>query len=103
MGNGKPVRAGANLTLRGQKFRFFPFALSLIRHALKNAMPRLKQVPRSEADPSVIPFYDALFGPDRDPVTEPGTATGTPGQLVDRICSGTGLLAAHGGGLSVLS
>ncbi|MEC8481412.1 MAG: carboxymuconolactone decarboxylase family protein, partial [Pseudomonadota bacterium] len=42
-------------------------------------MPRLKQVPRSEADPSVIPFYDALFGPDRDPVTEPGTATGTPG------------------------
>ncbi len=42
-------------------------------------MPRLREVPRSEADESVLPLYDALFGPDRDPVAEPGTATGTPG------------------------
>ena len=42
-------------------------------------MPRLKEVPRDEADESVIPLYDALFGADRDPVSEPGTATGTPG------------------------
>lgn len=42
-------------------------------------MPRLRQVPRSEADPSVLPLYDALFGKERDPVEEPGTATGTPG------------------------
>ncbi|XOV85642.1 MAG: carboxymuconolactone decarboxylase family protein [bacterium] len=42
-------------------------------------MPRLKQIPRAEADASVIPYYDALFGPDRDPVAQPGTATGTPG------------------------
>ena len=42
-------------------------------------MPRLRQVPRSEAAPSVVPLYDLLFGPDRDPVAEPGTATGTPG------------------------
>jgi len=41
-------------------------------------MPRLRQVPRAEADPSVLPMYDLLFG-DRDPVAEPGTATGTPG------------------------
>ena len=42
-------------------------------------MPRLRQVPRSEADPeSVLPLYDYLFG-DRDPVAEPGTSTGTPG------------------------
>jgi len=42
-------------------------------------MPRLRQVPRSEADErSVIPLYDFLFG-DRDPVAEPGTSTGTPG------------------------
>lgn len=41
-------------------------------------MPRLRQVPRSEAAPSVLPLYDLLFG-DRDPVAEPGTATGTPG------------------------
>ena len=41
-------------------------------------MPRLREVSRKDADPSVIPVYDALFG-DRDPVTDPGTATGTPG------------------------
>ena len=42
-------------------------------------MPRLRQVPRSEAtDPGVIATYDLLFG-DKDPVAEPGTATGTPG------------------------
>jgi alkylhydroperoxidase family enzyme len=27
----------------------------------------------------VLPLYDLLFGPDRDPVAEPGTATGAPG------------------------
>ena len=41
-------------------------------------MPRLRQVPRSEATPEVVQMYDMLFG-DRDPVAEPGTATGTPG------------------------
>ena len=41
-------------------------------------MPRLRQVPRSEAAPSVLVLYDMLFG-DRDPVGDPGTATGTPG------------------------
>ena len=41
-------------------------------------MPRLRQVPRAEAAPSVLPLYDLMFG-DRDPVAEPGTATGTPG------------------------
>lgn len=42
-------------------------------------MPRLNQVPRNEADKDVaIPLYTLLFG-DRDPVAEPGTATGTPG------------------------
>jgi hypothetical protein len=35
-------------------------------------------VPRSQADASVLPVYDLLFG-DRDPVAQPGTATGTPG------------------------
>lgn len=42
-------------------------------------MARLRQVPRDEADPTrVLPLYQFLFG-DRDPVSEPGTATGTPG------------------------
>ncbi len=43
-------------------------------------MPRLRQVSRAEAtNETVLSMYDKLFGPDRDPVAEPGTATGTPG------------------------
>ena len=42
-------------------------------------MPRLRQVPRAEAGSFASFTYDLLFGPDRDPVEEPGTATGTPG------------------------
>ena len=42
-------------------------------------MPRLKEVARADAHPSVKPYYDALFGPERDPTTDPGTATGTRG------------------------
>ena len=41
-------------------------------------MPRLRQVPRAEATPEVLAAYARLFG-DRDPVSQPGTATGSPG------------------------
>lgn len=42
-------------------------------------MPRLREIPRSEVtDDYVLKLYQILFG-DRDPVAEPGTATGTPG------------------------
>jgi alkylhydroperoxidase family enzyme len=41
-------------------------------------MPRLRQVPKSDAHESAQKIYAMLFG-DRDPVREPGTATGTPG------------------------
>lgn len=41
-------------------------------------MPRLRQVGRDEAPEDVKQIYQRLFG-DRDPVKEPGTATGTPG------------------------
>jgi hypothetical protein len=41
-------------------------------------MPRLRQVSRKDAPDNVLKYYDALF-PNRDPVDEPGTATGTPG------------------------
>lgn len=44
-------------------------------------MPRIKPLPRAEADPRVISVYDAVFGPDRDPAVSPGTATGTPGDF----------------------
>ena len=42
-------------------------------------MPRLHQVSRDEAKAEVVlKYYKALFG-DRDPVSQPGTATGTRG------------------------
>ena len=42
-------------------------------------MPVLRQVPKDEVTDEIISaYYKRLFG-DRDPVTEPGTATGTPG------------------------
>lgn len=42
-------------------------------------MPRLREIPRSEVTaPIVTMMYDHLFG-ERDPVAEPGTTTGTPG------------------------
>lgn len=42
-------------------------------------MPRLRQVPRSEAKaPIVKAMYEYLFA-DRDPVAEPGTESGSPG------------------------
>jgi len=41
-------------------------------------MPRLRQVAKADAHPFAQRMYEMLFG-DRDPVAEPGTASGTPG------------------------
>ena len=41
-------------------------------------MPRLKQISRADAPEHIQRMYGFLFG-DRDPVAEPGTDTGTPG------------------------
>ncbi|HUO92298.1 MAG TPA: carboxymuconolactone decarboxylase family protein [Rhizomicrobium sp.] len=41
-------------------------------------MPRLRQVTKVEAHPAAQQIYAMLFGA-REPTTEPGTATGTPG------------------------
>ncbi|WP_379554336.1 carboxymuconolactone decarboxylase family protein [Qipengyuania sp. DGS5-3] len=42
-------------------------------------MPRLREVPRRELEDDYLKgLYRVLFG-ERDPVAEPGTATGTPG------------------------
>lgn len=68
-------------------------------------MPRLRQVPRAEATaPIVRSMYTRLFGPDRDPVAEPGTATGTPGDwwtvfanspdVMEHACRGFALYAS---------
>ena len=41
-------------------------------------MPRLKQAGREAGNPFAEPIFNMLFG-ERDPVEQPGTATGTPG------------------------
>ena len=42
-------------------------------------MPRLREIPKAEvSSENVLRYYKALFG-ERDPVAEPGTATGTRG------------------------
>lgn len=41
-------------------------------------MPRLRQVSRADAHPRARALFERLFG-ERDPVAEPGTETGTPG------------------------
>jgi alkylhydroperoxidase family enzyme len=41
-------------------------------------MPRLKQTGREAGNPFANQIFDLLFA-DRDPIAEPGTATGTPG------------------------
>lgn len=41
-------------------------------------MPRLKQAGREAGNPYADQIFSLLFG-DRDPVAQPGTATGTPG------------------------
>jgi alkylhydroperoxidase family enzyme len=41
-------------------------------------MPRLRQVGKNDAHPFAKAVYKSLFG-ERDPVAEPGTETGTPG------------------------
>jgi alkylhydroperoxidase family enzyme len=67
-------------------------------------MPRLRQIPKDQADaPIVRSLYQRLFG-DRDPVAEPGTATGTPGDwwtvfanspdVLEHACRGFALYAA---------
>ena len=64
-------------------------------------MTRLRQIPRAEVtSPAVMSMYQRLFG-DRDPVAEPGTATGTPGDWWSVFANSPDVLehAARGFGL----
>ena len=44
-------------------------------------MARIKPVARADAAPEVQAVYDRMFSPGRDPVAEPGTATGSSGDF----------------------
>jgi alkylhydroperoxidase family enzyme len=67
-------------------------------------VPRLTEIPKSDVtSPFVLSMYKRLFG-DRDPVAEPGTATGTPGDwwtvfanspdVLEHACKGFALYAS---------
>ncbi len=67
-------------------------------------MPRLREIPRDEVESKFVrSMYKRLFG-DRDPVAEPGTATGTPGDwwtvfanspdVLEHACRGFALYAS---------
>lgn len=75
-GDGQGAEGFVSLAFGGRNV----FALDSVEQIAYNmSMPRLREVPRAEVtDPIVLRMYDRLFG-DRDPVAEPGTATGTPG------------------------
>jgi alkylhydroperoxidase family enzyme len=42
-------------------------------------MPRIEGLSRTDAPPEIVRRYDEVFGEGRDPVREPGTPAGTPG------------------------
>jgi alkylhydroperoxidase family enzyme len=71
---------------------------------IQAAMPRLREIPRADVESKfVLSMYKRLFE-DRDPVAEPGTATGTPGDwwtvfanspdVLEHACRGFALYAA---------
>jgi alkylhydroperoxidase family enzyme len=57
-------------------------------------MPRVNLVPRDQAAPQVQALYDLMFGAARDPVAEPGTSTGTPGNWWTAWANVPGILSA---------
>ncbi len=57
-------------------------------------MPRVKLVPREQATAEVKALYDMMFGATRDPVAEPGTSTGTPGNWWTAWANVPGILSA---------
>lgn len=63
-------------------------------------MPRLRQVPRSEAPDGIVSLmYDFIFG-DRDPVAEPGLNNGTPGNWWTVVAQSPELLEHCVGGFA---
>lgn len=57
-------------------------------------MPRIKLLPRDEAPDEIKAIYDQVFGAARDPVADPGTPTGTPGNWWTAWANVPGILKA---------
>ena len=61
-------------------------------------MGRLRQVPKAEATPEVAKIYQEMFG-ERDPVAEPGTVIGSPGDYWTTLALVPDLLVSAYGSL----
>lgn len=59
-------------------------------------MSRISPIGRSEASDEVLNIYDKVFGEGRDPVGDPGTATGTPGDWYTTWARTPDILAVFG-------
>ena len=57
-------------------------------------MPKVKLLPRGQAPEQIQATYDRMFGPGRDPVANPGTSTGTPGDWWTAWANVPGILSA---------
>lgn len=57
-------------------------------------MPRVKLLPRDEAPDEIKAIYEQVFGPARDPVADPGTSSGTPGNWWTAWANVPGILKA---------
>lgn len=57
-------------------------------------MTRIAPLSRSDAPPEIVKRYDDVFGEGRDPVAEPGTPTGTPGDWWTTWARVPGILSA---------
>lgn len=57
-------------------------------------MPRIEGLPRDKAPPEIVARYDEVFGPGRDPVSDPGTASGIPGHWWTAWARVPGILSA---------
>lgn len=57
-------------------------------------MPRVELVSRADVSADVVHLYDQVFGPERDPVSDPGTVSGTPGNWWTAWANVPGILKA---------
>jgi alkylhydroperoxidase family enzyme len=57
-------------------------------------MPRIEPLSRADAPAEICERYDEVFGEGRDPVREPGTASGTPGDWWTAWARVPGILSA---------
>jgi alkylhydroperoxidase family enzyme len=57
-------------------------------------MPRIKGLSRADAPPEIVSRYDEVFGEGRDPVSQPGTPAGTPGNWWTAWARVPGILSA---------